>query len=148
MLEAVVGAGGIEVHLALCAGLVACVCQNCGQGGAVFCARLHKCRVGGVCHDAAFKALPSRHDRGAGGHADRAACVTVFVADAHCRHIIQVRRKDALIPPCVDGVKALLVGGDQQDIVSCHEKIPPSYSTLSIGKTGAPVYPKNVRYAD
>ena len=31
------------------------------------------------------------------------------------------------IPPCVDCVKALLVGGDQQDIVSCHEKIPPLF---------------------
>ena len=35
--------------------------------------------------------------------------------------MVQVGREDALVPPGVHGVEALLVGGDQQDVVFGHD---------------------------
>ena len=120
MLEAIVGAGGLEVHFTLCTGLITGVCQNSGKGGAFLSAGTHKSLMGCIGNNTAFVALTSGHDGCTGRNADWAAGIAVFVADAHCRHIVQMRCKDTLIPPCVQSVETLLIRCDQQNIILCH----------------------------
>ena len=120
VFEAVVGSGGVEVHLPLGAGLVAGIGQQGGQSRAVFRTFLHEGRVGAVGGHAALIALQAGHDGRTGGHADGASGIAGSVAGAHGGHVVQVGREDALVPPGVHGVEALLVGGDQQDVVFGH----------------------------
>ena len=120
MLEAIVGAGGLEVHFTLCAGLIASVCQNGGKGRAFLGTGTHKGLMCFIGNNTAFVTLTSGHDGCTGRNADWAAGIAVFVADAHCRHIVQMRCKDTLIPPCVQSVETLLIRCDQQNIILCH----------------------------
>lgn len=105
ILKAVICPHRGKVHFPLGAGLITVPGEDGRQGIVI----PHWPYIVIVACKSGAVAVLSRHNGGAGGHADGTVAVAAGKGDPLVHQPVEVRRKYMSVPQCVDGIKTLLV---------------------------------------
>lgn len=110
MFKSIVRPGGLEMHLTHAAGLITILCEQVGER---FLLMAHGQFVPIISYTAGGISPLSSHDGGPGGHADGAIRITAGKGSSLIGQPVEMWSKNTIISQSGNGVKPLLICGDQ-----------------------------------